>query len=152
MGLLMSLVAELYRRNRDKAAAYDREATLRQSREALRRQVELIDPVRAEVIAREMQCSSARARRARAQRRRRQRAKCCGACPTAAGATVAGVGLLVWWVGCSAGRAQERAAGAAAMKANTAALLPVGRGGAGPARPAARATGLCGHSRARWRR
>jgi PAS domain S-box-containing protein len=35
MGLFMSLVAEFYRRNRDKAAAYDREAALRQAHERL---------------------------------------------------------------------------------------------------------------------
>ena len=35
MGLFMSVVAELYRRNRDKAAAYDREAALRESRARL---------------------------------------------------------------------------------------------------------------------
>jgi PAS domain S-box-containing protein len=36
MGLFMSAVAELYRRSRQKAAAYDREVALRESREALR--------------------------------------------------------------------------------------------------------------------
>src|ERR1035438_3232194 len=35
MGLLLGVVAELYRRNRDKAAAYDREAALRESRARL---------------------------------------------------------------------------------------------------------------------
>jgi len=55
MGLFMSAVAELYRRNRRKAAAYDQEMALRASQEALRKQVELIDPIRAEIIAREMQ-------------------------------------------------------------------------------------------------
>ena len=35
MGLFMSAVAELYRRNRDKAAAYDREAALRESQARL---------------------------------------------------------------------------------------------------------------------
>ena len=55
MGSFMSAFAELYRRNRDKVAAYEREATLSENREILRRQVELVDPVRAEVIAREMQ-------------------------------------------------------------------------------------------------
>ena len=35
MGLFMSVVAELYRRNRDKAAAYDREAALRESQARL---------------------------------------------------------------------------------------------------------------------
>ena len=55
MGLLMSLVAQLYRRNRDLVAAYEREQTLGESREILRRQAELIDPARAEVIAREME-------------------------------------------------------------------------------------------------
>jgi len=34
MGLFMSVVAELYRRNRSKAAAYDREVALRASRES----------------------------------------------------------------------------------------------------------------------
>ena len=80
MGLFMSVVAELYRRNRDKAAAYDREVALRESREALRRQAELIDPVRAEIIAREMQ----RVVRERGGARRRadssRQAKRCGAC------------------------------------------------------------------------
>lgn len=54
-GLFIVFVAELYRRQREKAAALEREAALRDSREALRRQAELIDPVRAEVIAREME-------------------------------------------------------------------------------------------------
>src|ERR1035441_1646796 len=35
MGLFMSVVAELYRRNRQKAAAYDREASLRESQARL---------------------------------------------------------------------------------------------------------------------
>ena len=35
MGLFMSVVAELFRRSRDKAAAYDRDAALRESRERL---------------------------------------------------------------------------------------------------------------------
>ncbi|MHB8863534.1 MAG: DUF4118 domain-containing protein, partial [Pirellulaceae bacterium] len=55
MGLFLSTFAELYRRTRDKAATYDRELALRESRETLRQQVELIDPVRAAVIVREMQ-------------------------------------------------------------------------------------------------
>jgi len=54
MGLFMSLIAELYRRNRDRASALEREAALHESREILRKQAELIDPVRAEIIAREM--------------------------------------------------------------------------------------------------
>lgn len=37
MGVLISLVAELYRRARQKAAAYDHEVTLRKSQEALRK-------------------------------------------------------------------------------------------------------------------
>jgi K+-sensing histidine kinase KdpD len=53
MGLFISAVAELYRRNREKAAAYDREIALREGEEALRRQAELIDPVRAR-LSREM--------------------------------------------------------------------------------------------------
>ncbi|HOX04882.1 MAG TPA: PocR ligand-binding domain-containing protein [Planctomycetota bacterium] len=40
MGLFMSAVAALYRRDRTKAAAYDREAALRESREALAQQRE----------------------------------------------------------------------------------------------------------------
>ncbi|HEY3323692.1 MAG TPA: PAS domain S-box protein [Planctomycetota bacterium] len=40
MGLFMSVVAALYRRDRAKAAAYDREASLRESREALRQSEE----------------------------------------------------------------------------------------------------------------
>ncbi len=36
MGLLMSVASRLYRRNRDKAAAYDRESALRESEERLR--------------------------------------------------------------------------------------------------------------------
>ena len=55
MGLVMSCIAELYRRNRAKVIAYERETILRDSREILRRQAELVDPARAEVIAREMQ-------------------------------------------------------------------------------------------------
>ena len=37
MGLLMSLISELYRRSRDKSAAYDREVALRESRARGRR-------------------------------------------------------------------------------------------------------------------
>jgi len=54
MGLFMSAVAELYRRSREKAAAYERKEALEESQEILRRQSELIDPVRAQIIAREM--------------------------------------------------------------------------------------------------
>jgi len=54
MGLFISTVAELYSRNRRKAAAQERELALREGREALQRQAELIDPVRAEIIAQEM--------------------------------------------------------------------------------------------------
>lgn len=54
MGLFMSTVADLYRRNRDKAAAYERKEALKESQEILRWQSELIDPVRAQIIAREM--------------------------------------------------------------------------------------------------
>jgi len=54
MGLFMSAVAELYRRNRDKAAAYERKEALKESQEILRRQSELLDPARAQIIAREM--------------------------------------------------------------------------------------------------
>ena len=38
----LSIVAELYRRSRQKAAAYDKEQALRESQEALRRQAELL--------------------------------------------------------------------------------------------------------------
>ncbi|HYW85905.1 MAG TPA: PAS domain S-box protein, partial [Spirochaetia bacterium] len=38
----LSLIAELYRRSRQKAAAYDKEQALRESQEALRRQAELL--------------------------------------------------------------------------------------------------------------
>jgi two-component system cell cycle sensor histidine kinase/response regulator CckA len=38
----LSVVAELYRRSRQKAAAYDKEQALRESQEALRRQAELL--------------------------------------------------------------------------------------------------------------
>ncbi len=55
MGLGMSFLAEIFRRQRHKAAAYDREMALRESQDILQRQVELIDPIRAEIIAREMQ-------------------------------------------------------------------------------------------------
>ncbi|MEW6444092.1 MAG: PAS domain S-box protein [bacterium] len=40
MGLFMSVVAELYRRNKDKAAAYEKDLALSESREELRRQRE----------------------------------------------------------------------------------------------------------------
>ncbi len=40
MGLFISTVSELYRRNRDKAAAYDREAALRESQERLAKEWE----------------------------------------------------------------------------------------------------------------
>jgi len=40
--VFLSIVAEMYRRNRVKAEAYDREQVLRQSQEALRRQAELL--------------------------------------------------------------------------------------------------------------
>ncbi len=54
MGLGMSLLAEIFRRQRHKAAAYDREMALRESQDILQRQVELTDPVRAKIIAQEM--------------------------------------------------------------------------------------------------
>jgi PAS domain S-box-containing protein len=54
MGVGMSALAEIYRRKKHKAAAYDREMALRESQYILQKQVELVDPVRAEIIAREM--------------------------------------------------------------------------------------------------
>jgi PAS domain S-box-containing protein len=42
VGLFLSLVAELYRSSRAKAAAYDKEQSLRESQEAIRRQAELL--------------------------------------------------------------------------------------------------------------
>ena len=54
MGLFMSVVAEFYRRDRAKVAAFERAAALRETEEVVRRQAELIDPVRAKLIAEEM--------------------------------------------------------------------------------------------------
>jgi len=120
IGLFMCLIAELYRRNRDKTAALEREAALRESREILNRQAELLDPVRAKVIAREM------------QRFLRERGGA-GAPPVAtpsalprraaavAGAAVAGLGLLVLagWLG-GWDVFTRIAPGFVTMKANTA--------------------------------
>ena len=111
MGVLMSVVAELYRRNRDKAAAYDREVALRESREALRRQAELIDPVRAEIIAREMQ-RVVRERGGAARRRRQPTGETLRRVPVRGGRGGGGRGSAgVDRLGVRIGRAQERRAG-----------------------------------------
>ena len=94
MGVFMSVVAELYRRNRDKAAAYEREAALREGREALRRQAELIDPVRAEVMR--AKCSAlCRERGGAGAAAVGPTGEALRRVPVVAGAAVAGVGLLV---------------------------------------------------------
>ena len=118
--LFFCLIIELYRRSRDRAAVLEREEALRESREILNRQVELVDPVRAEVIAREMQ---------RFLRERGGASVPPPATPSAlprrvaswAGAAVAGVGLLVlggWLGGWDA--LTRLAPGFVTMKANTA--------------------------------
>ena len=119
LGTFMSMLAALYRRNREKAAAYDREEALRETREALRQQAELIDPVRADVIAREMlrvvreRGSGAEATEQQGEALRRV--------PSSAGIMVAVVGLLVlvgWLFGLDP--LKSVVPGLANMKANTA--------------------------------
>jgi PAS domain S-box-containing protein len=99
MGLFMTAVAELYRRNRAKAAAFDREQALRESREALRRHAELVDPIRAALIAQEMQ-RAVRERGSAAAPPPRPAANPLRHVPIVAGAVLAGVGssVLAGWI------------------------------------------------------
>jgi len=119
-GWLMCWVAELYRRNRDKVIAFEREATMRENREILRRQVELVDPVRADVIAREMQ-RVVRERGGTATAPQVPSGAILRRVPDMAGLVVAGVGLMVligWW--CGLEPLKRVLSGLPAMKANTA--------------------------------
>jgi PAS domain S-box-containing protein len=54
VGIFLSLVAELYRSSRAKAAAYDKEQSLRESQEAIRRQAELLKLSFDSIIVRRM--------------------------------------------------------------------------------------------------
>jgi PAS domain S-box-containing protein len=122
MGLFMSVVAGRYRRIRsnlaDLVAARTRE--LSEANATLTQQVALIDPARAEIIAREMQ-RIVRERIGPAVPPVEPSGKWLGRVPMLAGATAAAVGLLVlvgWTFGL--GAFTSVVPGLATMKANTA--------------------------------
>ena len=119
MGVFISVVAELYSRSRQRAAAYERELAVRDSREALRRQAELIDPARAEVIAREMERVVRERGRSDAVPAEQEGA-ILRRVPALAGVTVAALGglVLVGWV-FGMVSLKSIASGFVSMKANT---------------------------------
>ena len=149
MGLFMSVVAELYRRSRQKAAAYDREVALRESREALRRQAELMDPVRAGDHCPRDATSSARAwGRGIGRANARYAAACAGRGGCGGGrrgsAGIDGLGVRM-------GAAHKRPAGVGQHEGQHGLVFPARGRGAGAPRAARSAADLRGRRRGRER-
>ena len=123
MGVFISVFAEFHRRSRDTLASYEREAAMREARDALRRHAELVDPARAEVIAGEM-LAAVRDRGASDARPTALLGEALRHSATAAGMAVAALGLsvLAGWV-FDIDSLKRLFPGLATMKANTAVCL-----------------------------